>query len=143
MPNHFHFFIYADEKSIGLKKSGGLMLQTATNAVKISLSSYTKYYNKKYNRTGNLFQQKTKAKLIETGNNPIQVFHYIHQNPWKAGFVKLIEEWEFSSFRDYVELRNGKLCNKEVATHLLDLNKAEIYQETYKAVVQKFEYLLD
>ena len=143
MPNHFHFLIYSDKRSVELKKSGGLMLQTATNAVKISLSSYTKYYNKKYNRTGNLFQQKTKAKLIETGNNPIQVFHYVHQNPWKAGLVKLIEEWEFSSFRDYVELRNGNLCNKELATTLLDLQKEKLYEETYNAVVKEFEFLIE
>ena len=142
MPNHFHSFIYTDTKSTELKKAGGLMLQSATNAIKILLSSYTKYYNKKYSRTGNLFQQKTKAKLIEANNYPVWVFHYIHQNPWKAGLVKKIEEWEFSSFKDYIGLRNGKLFNKELAIHLIDLNRNTLYDETYKAVVKEFKYLL-
>ncbi len=143
MPNHFHFFIYTDKKSVETKKSGGLMLQKITIAIKISLSSYTKYYNKKHNRTGNLFQQKTKAKLIEPVNYPLQVFHYVHQNPWKAHLVSLIEDWEFCSFRDYIHLRNGKLCNKQLAILLLDLDNEHLYKETYNAITKEFEYLVE
>ena len=38
-------------------------------------------------------------------------FNYIHQNPVKAGLVKNAEDWEFSSFRDYLGFRNGNLVN--------------------------------
>jgi len=42
-------------------------------------------------------------------------FHYIHQNPLKAKLVEDLGEWEFSSYRDYAELRAGTLCNRELA----------------------------
>ncbi len=42
-------------------------------------------------------------------------FHYIHQNPLVAGLVKNLEDWNFSSFKDYAGKRNGTLCNKSLA----------------------------
>lgn len=87
------------------------------------LSSYSQAINKQENRTGSLFQQHTKAKLLET-ENPLYAeicFHYIHQNPVKAGLVKEIERWEFSSVQEYAWLRNEKLCNQEKAQLLLNI----------------------
>ena len=46
-------------------------------------------------------------------------FHYIHQNPMKANLVKKMEDWDYSSFKDYCGLRNGTLSNKELAIQLL------------------------
>ena len=43
---------------------------------------------------------------------PQVCFDYIHGNPVKDGLVKLPEQWEFSSARDYAGVRNGKLINK-------------------------------
>ena len=40
-------------------------------------------------------------------------FHYIHQNPVSSYMVKTAADWEFSSYRDYAGLRNGKLINKD------------------------------
>lgn len=105
------------------------------------------------NRTGSLFQQKTKAKLLVTETEsvtrptssnrrtsklfyPSTCFHYIHQNPLKAGLVGRLEEWEFSSFRDYAKFRNGTLCNKSLAMDLLDLPQSEkqFYQDSYRSI---------
>ena len=60
MPNHFHFLISTNQESIVLKKVGGLQLQTLQYAIRNLLSSYSKYYNFRHKRKGNLFQQKTK-----------------------------------------------------------------------------------
>ena len=62
-------------------------------------------------------------------DNAIAAFYYIHQNPWKAGLVKRIEDWEYSSFKDYTGFREGNLCNKEVAITLLDIDETMIYDE--------------
>ncbi len=114
MPNHFHFLIETKEKSEEQKIS---------KAFQIILSSYSQAINKQENRTGSLFQQHTKAKLLETVNALYAeiCFHYIHQNPVKAGLVKVIERWEFSSVREYALLRNEKLCNHEKAHLLLNI----------------------
>ena len=34
---------------------------------------------------------------------------YIHLNPVKAGLVRSAEDWEYSSYRDFVGLRDGKV----------------------------------
>ena len=132
MPNHFHFLVYTNEKSVELKKVGGLQLQGIQNGIKTLLSSYSKSYNFYHKRTGNLFQQKTKYKEILTDG--LQVLHYTHQNPWKAGLVTNIEDWAFSSFRDFAGLRNGTLCNQQLAYELLGIQQKSFFSESYTAV---------
>ncbi|MDX2049209.1 MAG: hypothetical protein SFU87_20665 [Chitinophagaceae bacterium] len=126
MPNHFHILLFTDERCNKSLKQGGLIIDPVTNGIRKLLSGYARIFNKQYSRTGSLFRQKTKSKCLTDGpwlvDNPLTVqdycfncFHYIHQNPLKAGIVKKLEEWEFSSYRDYARLRNGTLCNKELA----------------------------
>lgn len=90
------------------------------------MRSYTRAINKKYNKTGSLFQPKTKAKNLNAAetsrdNYPLICFLYIHQNPIRAGLVNKIDEWEYSSFQDYSGKRDGTLCNKTLTRKLLDL----------------------
>ncbi len=42
-----------------------------------------------------------------------------------------MEDWEYSSFRDYLGLRNGTLTNKELAIQLLDLDMNRFYEDSY------------
>jgi hypothetical protein len=102
MPDHFHFSIYVKSReTIQMKKNIGLLL-----------SSYTKAINKSYSRVGSLFQQHTKTKLLKDDKLILTVISYIHQNPLRKGLVEKIEDWEFSSYRDYLSLRNGRIINK-------------------------------
>lgn len=104
----------------------------------ILLSGYTKAINKQQERSGSLFRPKTKAKngwidefvtldsphkdlLFKPENNYAwQCYNYIHKNPVKAGLVDIETDWEFSSAKDYAGLRNGTLCNKSLATEILE-----------------------
>jgi hypothetical protein len=63
-------------------------------------------------------------------------FHYIHQNPVRAGLVQLPEEWEFSSYREYAGLSQSVLCQKELASVYcgyepgnFDMNSKELIDE--------------
>ena len=111
MPNHFHFLLEAKTPAAGKTLNGGF--QTV-------LSSYTQAVNKQEQRTGSLFQQHTKAKCLE-GEYATTCFHYIHQNPMKANLVNRMENWEFSSFKDYCGLRKGTLCYQQRAFEVLNL----------------------
>ncbi len=66
----------------------------------------------------------------------IHLFHYIHQNPYAAKLVKKLEDWESSSFKDYIGLRNGTLCNQYLARELLNLptDKNEFYEMSYDII---------
>ena len=102
MPTHFHFLIYVNSLETELiKKNIGILL-----------SSYTKAINKAFSRTGSLFQNHTKTKLITDERYLLTLTNYIHQNPLRIGIVKNIVDWEFSSYRDYIGKRKGTLIDK-------------------------------
>jgi hypothetical protein len=102
-----------------------------TNGFRLLQSSYAKGINKEQNRTGNLFQQKTKAKCTNDAEDySLIAFHYIHQNPVIAGLVKNPRDWQHSSFNDYAGFRNGALCEKQKAYELLGLADIDFYSET-------------
>ncbi len=136
MPNHFHFLIYTTEQSAMFLTNTIIPAQQLTEGIRLLLSSYTKGIQKQQAFTGNLFQQKTKAKCVsdQKGSYALTAFHYIHQNPYTAGLVPKMEDWEFSSFPDYINKRNGTICNKELAAELLDLDNRHFYEESYSVI---------
>jgi len=136
MPNHFHFLISSDSRTIAVKPIGGQNRNVLSEGIRNLLQTYTKAINKQNNTTGSLFQQNTKAKCLADGSKSYDhiCMHYIHQNPMKAKLVARMEDWEFSSFRDYCGLRNGTLCNKELAIRLLDLNVKTFYEDSYRII---------
>ena len=133
MPNHFHLMIYTNDN---------FDASVLSSCIKTLLSSYTKAINKMFDRTGSLFQQNTKAKCLSDfkraneAHYPIICFNYIHQNPMTAGFVKKMEDWEFSSFRGYVGLERDTLCSHQIARDLLHLpeNIDEFYNLSYNSI---------
>ncbi|MCT4606821.1 MAG: transposase [Marinisporobacter sp.] len=64
--------------------------------------SYVYWYNNKYDRIGNLFQDRFKSEPVEDDKYLLTVQRYIHQNPIKAGLVTNIEEYKWSSYDEYV-----------------------------------------
>lgn len=133
MPNHFHFLLYTSELSIILKKIGGLYVTNLAEGFRQLLSSYSQAINKQESRTGSLFRQKTKAKLLDNGDEdyPLTCFHYHHQNPVMAGLVHKLEDWEYSSFREYLKGGKDSLCDIKLAHKLLDISKKHFYEESY------------
>jgi len=108
--------------------------RTLNESIGLLLRSYTRAINKQENYTGSVFRKETKAECITKlqgitpaffGSQinvripekeyPQVCFNYIHANSVAAGLCKQPEDWEFSSFRDYCGVRNGKLINKERA----------------------------
>jgi putative transposase len=135
-PNHFHFEIYATEESAKIKKIGNINSTELSNGFRLLQSNYAQAFNKKHNKTGSLFRQKTKAKGMSDGstNYGYIAFHYTHQNPFKANLVSKLEDWKYSSFPDYAGMRNGSLCDKELAHQLIGFSKENFIEESYKMI---------
>ena len=57
-----------------------------------------------------------------------------------AGLVTRIKERELSSFRDYIELRNGRLINKTMVLKLIEIpaNREQFYKESYGAINKNY-----
>lgn len=90
MDNHVHLLIKETEESI-------------SRVIKRICSSYVYWYNAKYRRCGHLFQERFKSEVVETDRYFLTVLRYIHQNPIKANIVKTVTEFEWSSYREYIE----------------------------------------
>jgi putative transposase len=136
MPNHFHFLIYTDARACQTKKIGNTERNVISEGIRNLLQTYSKAINKQNNTTGSLFQQNTKSKCISDGSRlyTSSCFHYIHQNAWKAKLVNKMEDWAYCSFKDYLGLRKGTLCNKKLAFDILDLDPTTFYEDSYKAI---------
>lgn len=102
MPNHFHFLI-RQNKDLPTSR---LLLRICT--------SYSMFFNKKYNKVGHLFQDRFKQIFIKDTTYLTWLSAYIHQNPMIAGLVKNPAEFMWSSYTDFIGLRDDNLCRKNI-----------------------------
>ncbi len=106
MPNHFHILI-TEHDDVGISK----FMQKLSTA-------YSMYYNKKYQRTGGLFEGRFKSQHAGTDRYLKYLFSYIHLNPikiidseWKekgtknkSGLLEYLAHFEYSSYLDYLKV---------------------------------------
>ncbi len=141
--------IYSDERCDAKIKQGGIYLDPITNSVRKLLSGYARIYNNQYCKTGSVFRQKTKVKCLSAieikPNNFHQIqdyyvncFHYIHQNPLVAQLADLLEDWEYSSYQDYAGIRDGTLCQKDLAAKHCAYNPDNFVEKSYEMVNKKY-----
>lgn len=83
MGNHFHLLVYQEESGSMARLMRSLM------------TSYSRYFNHKYKRTGSLFESRYKASRIDRQSYLQHISLYIHLNPryWKT--------YSYSSLRYY------------------------------------------
>jgi putative transposase len=89
MPNHFHLLIYQKDNP-----------EAMTNLMRSVMNGYVRYFNKRYDRVGGLFQGRYKATLVSNEAYLQHIGRYIHLNP---------KDWEnstYSSYRYYGEDAN-------------------------------------
>jgi len=96
IPNHYHILVRLLSGSDFSEKMHDLSI------------SYAKSINKRYPRAGHLFQGRFKAKHVDSTEYLLHLSRYIHLNPRFGGIVQRAEDWEFSSYRDY--LFGGKIA---------------------------------
>jgi len=87
MPNHFHISIQT--RKVPISK---IMSSLTT--------SYSMYFNRKYQHFGSVFQNRFKSILIENDSYFLQLSRYIYLNPVKAGITKNPALYKYSSLRE-------------------------------------------
>ena len=91
MNNHAHFLIYSENVS-NLSK---YMQRLNT--------SYSRLYNKENNRVGYVFRDRFRSQNILSDSQLYNCLIYIHNNPVKAGIVKDISEYKYSSYNEFLK----------------------------------------
>jgi putative transposase len=136
MPNHFHFLIQANLSTVSIIKEKPIQINAMTEGIRLLLSSYTKAIQIQERITGSLFQQKTKAKCVD--DYLPTAFHYIHQNAFRAKLVGRLEDWRWSSLREYIGLTNSFFCKKEVAYSHMDISREKFLKDSYSVIPEEF-----
>ena len=99
MPTHIHLLL------IPLKEN------SISIYIRNMLNSYTRYFNTRNNRKGPLWQGRFKSVPIENDEQLIHLTRYIHLNPTSSGIVDKPEDWEYSSYGEYIGKSGRHLCN--------------------------------
>ena len=93
MPNHFHLLIETPRANLAV------FMQRL-------LTSYARYFNRRYRLVGHVFQGRYGAKLCDQENYLLELVRYIHLNPYRVKNRRWTipeEGWPWSSHRYYVE----------------------------------------
>jgi len=90
MGNHVHILGIPDNETSLAKGIGGTNLM------------YTQYINRKYKRSGRLWQNRFFSAIVEEEPYLWAVMRYIEQNPVRAKIVKRAEEYQWSSAMAHV-----------------------------------------
>ncbi len=124
MPTHYHLLVRVKETS---EVSKTLEVSPASEAIRRFSISYTKAMNKRYDRVGALFQGAFQAKRVDNNEYLIHLSRYIHLNPVMTRLVERAEEWEFSSYPEYIGARNGTLPQPQIV--LAQFPSPQAYRE--------------
>ena len=92
MTNHVHLLIRESAEALA-----SVIHRIAT--------AYAHYYNNKYFRCGHLFQDRFKSEPVNDQGYFFTLLRYIHQNPMAAGLSKGIDDYEWSSWKEYAGYR--------------------------------------
>ena len=89
MTNHYHILVQTPDANI-------------SRCMRHLNSVYTQRYNSRHGFNGPLFRGRYKSILVCEDSYLLQLVRYIHKNPVKAGIVKNIPDYEWSSYKGYL-----------------------------------------
>lgn len=111
MPNHLHLLLETVEEPL-------------SRIMCSLLTRYARYFNNKYKRTGHVFERRYKAILCQKENYLLELIRYIHLNDKRAGIVKEIGEWKWSSYRAYIGVENSEIVDIKAILSMFNKNIA-------------------
>jgi putative transposase len=130
MPNHYHLIV----KQIGENDLAEFMRSIMT--------TYVSYFNKKYKRTGGLFQGVYKAILVESDDYLLHLSRYVHLNPLKPGVNPIRADKELrtahTSYSDYLGLQETSWLNTAIILkYFSGMEKSGLYAvDNYKSFIE-------
>lgn len=102
--------------------------------------SYVIFFNRKYQRTGHLFQDRFKSSLIDSEEYLLEVSKYIHNNPVKAGITEKAEDYPWSSYSLIISQRGERgLVDSSRILGIISTKKGKAIEE-YKRYVNHEEH---
>ena len=131
MPNHYHLMVMQ-------KRDGGI-----SKLIHKLGSSYTHYFNKRYERTGALFESTFKAKHVDRHNYAVYLTEYIHLNPLdlyrskigteRGGSHRTLESYQWSTLPIYLGTQSkfSLVTSSDFLEKVLDMDYESYRQLIY------------
>jgi hypothetical protein len=94
MGNHLHLLLKTPRPNLGA-------------GMQSFLSGYAIWAGRRWRRVGHLFQGRYRAEMIEDENYYWTVSRYVHLNPVRANLVRRPEQWQWSSYPGYRDVRRA------------------------------------
>lgn len=136
MDNHYHILLRTNRANL-------------SKAMQWLGATYTRRFNNKHLRSGHLFQGRFKNIIVQNDAYLMQLSCYIHRNPLRAGMVKRLADYTWSSYPAYaygkVHLKwlNLNLILAQFSTkerHRLYREKVQRYSKEEKQLWEDFRH---
>ena len=88
MTNHIHFLVTPEKET------------SVSNTMKVVGSRFAQYFNRKYKRTGTLWEGRHRSSLVQSEKYLLTCMRYIELNPVRAGMVECPDEYHWSSYAE-------------------------------------------
>jgi len=111
MNNHYHLLLQTPQSNLSrcMRHINGI---------------YTQRYNRLYRSDGQLFRGRYKAIVVDADSYLLELVRYIHRNPIRAGIVKQVGDYKWSSHKGYVsKSKDWNWLYKDFVLGMLDKNK--------------------
>lgn len=106
MSNHFHLLLMPTTVSLA-------------ETMRRLLTGYAVYFNRKYKRSGHLFQNRYKSILCEEEPYFLELVRYIHLNPLRAGMVADLENLDHYHWSGHAVLLGKRVMEGQVTDEVL------------------------
>ena len=125
MTNHVHLLLTG--KSV---EGPGLLMKRLGQR-------YVQYINRKYRRSGTLWEGRYRSCLVSEDHDLLGCYRYIEMNPIRAGMVAHPAEYQWSSYRANAQGEASSLINPHI--HYLQLGQEECGRiQSYRALFRNY-----
>ncbi|MFC1976595.1 transposase [Chloroflexota bacterium] len=120
LPNHYHFLMRIKTEEEQQQTHQTLKVSKTFKVLKPAqqfsnlFNAYTKAINKRYQRTGSLFENRYGRIPVDSDAYFTQLVAYIHQNPQKHGLIDDFRAWPYSSYQTLLSPHPTRLNREAV-----------------------------
>lgn len=122
MGNHAHMLFYVNDIQEMIK------FMQKVNTI------YAIFYNKTNNRVGFVFRDRYKTQSIKNQKHLFACIAYIHKNPLKAGMVNKIDEYQYSSYNQFINYKKDNLISNEIIKSIFEIKDIKKFEDLFYAI---------